>query len=63
MAWASLESVWPILALLAGALVFVTLTVLAAQQRHAIEEHNRIRASRTLRIKYLESLKTRRGSY
>jgi hypothetical protein len=63
MAWAGIESVWPILALLAAALVYATLTVLAAQQRHALEQHNRIRASRTMRIKYLESLKNRRDTY
>jgi hypothetical protein len=59
MAGTALESVWPLLAFLAGAMVFATLTVLAAQQRHALEQHNRIRASRTMRIKYLESLKNR----
>ena len=63
MPWAGLESIWPILALLAAALVFVTLTILAAQQRHAVEEHNRIRASRTMRLKYLESLQSRRDTH
>jgi hypothetical protein len=60
MTGAAFESIWPILALLAGALVFITLTVLAAQQRHALEQYNRIRASRVMRIKYLESLESRR---
>jgi hypothetical protein len=63
MSWSSIESIWPILALLAGALVFVTLTILAAQQRHAIDQYNQIRASRVLRLKYLESLKHRRDTY
>jgi hypothetical protein len=62
MSWSNLEPVWPILALLAGALVFSTLSVLAAQQRHAIEQYNHVRASRALRLKYLESLKHRRDT-
>jgi competence protein ComGF len=63
MAWTDLESLWPILALLAGALAFAMLAVLAAQQRHALEQHNHIRTSRSLRLKYLESLKNRRNTY
>ena len=51
MSLSSLESIWPILA------------ILAAQQRHAIDQYNHIRASRVLRLKYLESLKHRRDTY
>lgn len=57
------QSIWPVLAFLAYMLVTCTLLVLAAQRRHALEIHNRIRESKRLREEYLTTVQNKQQSY
>jgi hypothetical protein len=59
--WATIQPVWPVLALLAYILVNCVLAVLAAQRRHALDVYDRVRASKKLRTEYLTSLANRQN--
>ncbi len=48
-----------LLGLLTYLLVTCTLTVMAAQRKHALDVHDRIRESKRLRQEYLEAVRKR----
>lgn len=59
MSLAALQTVWPILLLLAFLFCTCALSVLAAQRRHALEIHDRVRESKRLRSEYLAAVQAR----
>jgi hypothetical protein len=63
MSWDSLEPALPVLAVLGAILVSCTLTTLAAQRRHAIDVYDRVRLSKSMRARYLETMKNHVNTY
>lgn len=57
----ALQSVWPILALLAYMLLYCTSKVLAAQRANQVDVHDRIRRAKELRREYHEAVRERQA--
>ena len=53
MTWHVLQSIWPVLAVLAYLLVTAVLTVVTSMRKRAIDVHDRIRQCMELRQRYL----------
>jgi hypothetical protein len=57
--WQAIQSVWPILLLLAYLLVTAVLTVLTYERKKHIDLHNRVRESLQMRNNYFRQLADR----